>query len=192
MGVTKPRSDGVSQSLRMTDYRSKDSSDQEAIADWVSDLSRLAESLGVRSATPAWPPLTAHFQDNYPRLVTRAIFPGFLDNIIDTHAIVSNGSHTQTLCSPSDPHISLDRAPQPSTVCPTPGPSTPIEAEVSACIRLATRAFSPHEHISLIEDIFTRKDEVKMVGYLGRDAAQAFIDVVHEVRLAVLHFRGAA
>lgn len=63
---------------------------------------------------------------------------------------------------------------------------------MSACIRLATRAFSPHEFISLIEDIITRRDEVKMIGCLDRDAAQTFIDVVHEVRLEVPHFRGAA
>ena len=44
------RLNGVSRSLSMTDDRSDE---QETIAVWVSDLSRLAESLGVRSATPA-------------------------------------------------------------------------------------------------------------------------------------------
>ena len=64
--------------------------------------------------------------------------------------------------------------------------------EESACRRLISRAFSPHELPSLIEGIFTKKDEVKMIGSLDRVAAQSFIDVVHEVRHAALHLRGAA
>ena len=62
----------------------------------------------------------------------------------------------------------------------------------SACRRLINRAFSQHELPSLIEDLFTRKDEVKMIGSLGRDAAQSFIDVVHEVRPTLLPLCGAA
>ena len=54
--------------------------------------------------------------------------------------------------------------------------------DLSACRRLISRAFSPHELPSLIEEIFTSKDEVRMIGSLARDAAQSFIDVVHQVR----------
>jgi len=54
--------------------------DQGTIAVWVSELSRLAESLGVRSATPARPPLIVRFQGCYLELVTWAFFPGFLDD----------------------------------------------------------------------------------------------------------------
>ena len=52
-----------------------------------------------------------------------------------------------------------------------------------ACKRLASRAFSPHEVIPLIEAIFTNQSEVKMIGCLCGDDAQTFIDVIHEVRL---------
>jgi len=82
------------------------------------------------------------------------------------------------------------RAPPPSIACSTPDPST-LDLEVSAYGRLISRAFSPHELISLIEEIFTRKDEIKMIGCLGRDAAQTFIDVAHEVRPTVHHPCGA-
>ena len=61
----------------MTDDRSNN---QGTIAVWVSDLSRLAESLGVRSVIPAWPPLIVNFQGCYLELVTWAFFPGFLDD----------------------------------------------------------------------------------------------------------------
>ena len=58
--------------------------------------------------------------------------------------------------------------------------------EVPICRRLISRAFSPHQLISLIEEIFTRKEEVNVISGLDRDAAQAFIDVVHEVRPSVV------
>jgi len=201
MKFNKPRSNEISQSIRkaddrslcMTDEQSNGSSDQEAIAVWVSDFSKLAESLWVRPATSAWPPLTVRFQGNYPNPITRSTFPRFLDNIITgTRAIFSNGSRTPMSRSPSDPHLSLDQTPQPSTVHPIPGPSTLVEVEVSPCIRLATRACSPHELTSLIDNTLNRKNEVKMIGCLDRDAAQTFIDVVHEVRFVVLHICGAA
>jgi len=82
------------------------------------------------------------------------------------------------------------RAPRPSTAYPTPDPSILAGLGASTCRRLISRDYSPHELISLIEDIFTRKDEVKTVGDLGKDAAQAFIDVVHEVCFIVLHLCG--
>ena len=81
---------------------------------------------------------------------------------------------------------------------PAPGTNGTVAAptdddlEESACRRLISRAFSPHELPSLIEEIFTRKDEGKMIGSLGRDAAQSLIDVVHEVRPVILHLRGTA
>ena len=71
------RLNGGSRSLSMTDDRSND---QGTIAVWVSDLNRLAESLGVRSVIPAWPPLIVNFQGCYLELVTWAFFPGFLDD----------------------------------------------------------------------------------------------------------------
>ena len=63
---------------------------------------------------------------------------------------------------------------------------------MSACIRLATRAFAPHELVSLINNILMKKDEIEMIGCLDRDAAQTFIDVVHEVHLALFLSRVAA
>jgi len=49
VGVTKPRLNGVTRSLHMMGDQSND---QEAITVLGSDLRRLAESIGVRSATP--------------------------------------------------------------------------------------------------------------------------------------------
>ena len=80
----------------------------------------------------------------------------------------------------------------------TPGTSRTVATptvdglEESACRRLISGAFSPHELPSLIEEIFTKKDEVKMIGSLDRDAAQSFIDAVHEVRPALLCLCGVA
>jgi len=50
MRVTKPRLNEVTRSVCMTDDQSND---QEMIAAWVSDLRKLAKSLGVCSTTPA-------------------------------------------------------------------------------------------------------------------------------------------
>ena len=77
-----------------------------------------------------------------------------------------------------------------STQAPTMVTPTDDVLEESACRRLITHAFFPHELPSLIEEMFTRKDEVKAIGSLDRDAAQSFIDVVHNVRPAVLHLCG--
>jgi len=81
------------------------------------------------------------------------------------------------------------RALQPSAAYPTPDPSILVGLEPSACRRLISHDYSPHGLISLIEDILGRKDEVKIVGDLGKDAAQAFVNVVHGVRSVVLHMR---
>ena len=81
------------------------------------------------------------------------------------------------------------RALQPSTVHPTPNPSVIVEPEVPICKRLISRTFSPHELIPLIEESFKRKDELNVISCLDKDAAQTFIDVVHEVRPVFLHLR---
>ena len=57
------------------------------------------------------------------------------------------------------------------------------QVKVPAYRRLIGHAFSAHDVISLIEAIFMDKEEVRMVRDLRGDAAQTFIDVVHEVRL---------
>ncbi|KAF9779225.1 kinase-like domain-containing protein [Thelephora terrestris] len=46
--------------------------------------------------------------------------------------------------------------------------------------RLISRTFPPHEVISVINEIFTSVDEVKMLRNLCGDIAQTFINVVHE------------
>ena len=66
--------------------------------------------------------------------------------------------------------------------------STPVDLGAPACRRLIGQAFSPHEVISLIEAIFTGKDEIRMIRNLRGDAAQTFIDAVHEVRLHIPSF----
>ena len=76
---------------------------------------------------------------------------------------------------------------QPLDSHPSSNSPTLISPGESACRRLISHAFSPHETISLIEDIFRRKDEVNMIGSLDRDSAQIFIDVVHKVCPVVYH-----
>jgi hypothetical protein len=76
------------------------------------------------------------------------------------------------------------------SVYPTPNSSIFIDLHAPACRRIIGRSFFPHEVISLIEAIFTSRDEVKMIGYLRGGDAQTFIDVIHGVRSALLHFRG--
>ena len=78
------------------------------------------------------------------------------------------------------------RAPRPSTAYTDPSVLAGLGA--SSCRRLISRDYSPHELISLMEDIFT--SEVKIVGDLGKDAAQVFVDVVHGVCSIVLHLCG--
>ena len=72
-----------------------------------------------------------------------------------------------------------------------PVPDSPIlvNLDAPACKRLISRTLSPQEVTSLIEAIFTSKDEVKMVRDLRGDDAQTFIDVIHEV-CTTLSFRG--
>ena len=61
--------------------------------------------------------------------------------------------------------------------------SMPVDLNAPACRRLVSNAFSPHELVSLIEAIFTSKDEVKMIHDLRGETAQTLIDVVHGVHL---------
>jgi len=68
------------------------------------------------------------------------------------------------------------------SVFPTPNSSVFLDFENSACKRLISRAYSQQETIELLEKIFTSKDEVKTIGYLRGEEAQAFINVLDEVR----------
>ena len=81
-------------------------------------------------------------------------------------------------------------APQPSTVYTTSNPSILVDPDPSACRRLISRhgALSPREIIALIEEIFTSEAEISIVRDLRGSDAQAFIDVVHEVRLYISPF----
>ena len=44
--------------------------------------------------------------------------------------------------------------------------------------------------ISRIKEIVERRDEFSLTDYLRGEAAQTFVDVVHEVRLIFLYFQG--
>ena len=56
-----------------------------------------------------------------------------------------------------------------------------------ACGRLIRRAFAPHELTSLVEAIFSSKDEGDAIRCLLADDAQIFIDVIDEVRFIFAH-----
>ena len=61
------------------------------------------------------------------------------------------------------------------------GPSIPIDSDAPAWKRLLTNTLLPHEAISLIEEIFTGKDNVDTIcDRLGEDA-QTFINAIHKV-----------
>ena len=64
-----------------------------------------------------------------------------------------------------------------------PTSSILLDADAPAWKRLIGRALPPREVISLIEEIFTNKEEVKMICDLLGDDAQTFINTIHEVRL---------
>lgn len=65
-----------------------------------------------------------------------------------------------------------------------PGPPTPADSDTLAWKRLISHASLPNEVISLIGEIFTSKDEIKMICDLRGDDAQTFINVIHEVCFA--------
>lgn len=67
---------------------------------------------------------------------------------------------------------------------PAPGPSIPVDSDTPAWKRLIGYSLFTHEVNSLIEAIFTSKDEVKLIGDLRGDDAQTFINVIHEVCFA--------
>jgi len=98
-------------------------------------------------------------------------------------------SFTNKQYQPSRPQ----RTPSPTTpawgsssTTPTPDEasdsSTFADPKSSACRRLISHTFSPHEIVSLIQVIFTSKAEINIIRDLRGDDAQTFIDVVHGVR----------
>ena len=64
--------------------------------------------------------------------------------------------------------------------------SKPVKSDTPAWERLIRHTLLPHEIISLIEAIFTSKEEVKMLSDLRGDDAQTFINVIHEVSFVPL------
>jgi len=62
-----------------------------------------------------------------------------------------------------------------------------VDLNTPACRRVIRRTFATHELPSLIEAIFSSKDENNMIRCLLRDDAQTFIDVMNEVRPAFSH-----
>jgi len=59
-----------------------------------------------------------------------------------------------------------------------------LDFDESACKRLISSAHSQQQILELLGAIFTSQDEVQMIGYLRGDEAQAFIDVLDQVRFA--------
>jgi len=75
-------------------------------------------------------------------------------------------------------------------VYPTPDPPTPADRHLSACRRLISRAFPPHDVISLIGAVFESKAELQLISGLRGDDTQTFIDVIHQVGLHALSLPG--
>jgi len=67
-------------------------------------------------------------------------------------------------------------------VYPTLDSPSLVDLDAPAWRRLIDHAFSPHELIPLVETMFTSRDEVWMIRDLRGDDAQAFADVMQEVR----------
>lgn len=65
-------------------------------------------------------------------------------------------------------------------------PSPDLNSDCPAYKRLISGNFSQTELISLLEATFTSQDEARVIDDLCGDDAQAFIDVVDEVRLALI------
>lgn len=63
----------------------------------------------------------------------------------------------------------------------TPGPPVIVDSVVPAWKRLISDTLLPQELISLIEEIFVNKDEVKAISGLLGDDAQVFINTIHKV-----------
>jgi hypothetical protein len=116
------------------------------------------------------------------------------DLAINTHAFISDVDHDvhvsvsdiltlESQEGAGDEHQSTHNGGPPLIGYPTPNSSTLVDSDASACKRLISHAYLPHEAISLIEAVFKSKDEINTIGYLRGDDAQTFIDVIHKVRL---------
>ena len=75
----------------------------------------------------------------------------------------------------------------PLTVYPTSDLSVLANPDTPTCKPATSHTPSPHEVISLVEEIFTSRDEVKMIDFLSGDDAQTFINVIHEASTTLLH-----
>jgi len=93
--------------------------------------------------------------------------------------------------APSPNALVRSLSPMTSTLHTASNLPTFVDSKLSACRRLISHAFSPHETVPLIEVIFTSKAEIVIIRGLRGDDAQTFIDVVHEVRPHFFfHLRG--
>ena len=88
--------------------------------------------------------------------------------------------HNTTITSMSDSGTSLVPPFRPCARCYYF--SHHLNFNTSACGRLIRRAFTLHELPSLIEAIFSSKNEADEIRSLSGDGAQTFIDVMDEVR----------
>lgn len=59
---------------------------------------------------------------------------------------------------------------------------TPDPLNALSCKRIIGRGFLPHEVLPLIEATLTNEDETKVIDSLHGNDAQAFVDVVNDVR----------
>lgn len=57
-----------------------------------------------------------------------------------------------------------------------------LDPDNSACKRLISCTHSQQQIVQLLEEIFTSKEELKMIGSLHGDEAQIFIDTLDQVR----------
>ena len=109
----------------------------------------------------------------------------FHDQLDDLH----DGEQVST---PSTSHEALsdiaDRG-CPELLC-SPGPAIHADVDHPGWERLVRSPLAIHERVILITTIFSNRDEVGMLRHLCRDDAQAFIDVIYEVR-SFFHLRGA-
>ena len=91
--------------------------------------------------------------------------------------------HSRDSTCPSDDGLPL-------VTHPVPDSSNLVALDAPACKRLISRSFSPQQVTSLIEAIFTSKDEIAMIRDLRGDDAQTFVDVINEVRSTSSPSRG--
>ena len=96
----------------------------------------------------------------------------------------ATASASESRTSPAPPSPILDRTPVDSDS------SSCLNFNALACGRLIRRAFAPHELPSLIEAIFSSKDEGDAIRGLLGDDAQTFIDMIDEARYPSAHHPG--